>query len=279
MSSQNPATVEKIAKDYYDSGDADNFYYNVWGGEDIHIGLYKDSKEPIREASRRTVERMAEKISHRFPDGRILDIGAGYGGSARYLAKKWGVHVVCLNLSTVQNERNRKMNEEQGLDHLIDVVDGSFEDLPFNEGSFDVVWSQDAILHSGARKKVFEEVDRVLRKDGEFIFTDPMQKIDADPDILKPVLARIHLASMGSYDVYKQFADQLGWRSVEIERLSENLAMHYSRVRSELEARDAELSQFCSQEYRERMKAGLGHWIDAGHKGVLDWGILHFSKA
>lgn len=279
MSQQDAAAVEKMAKDYYDSGDADNFYYNVWGGEDIHIGLYKDDEEPIRDASRRTVERMAEKIAHRFPNARILDIGAGYGGSARFLASKWGVHVVCLNLSTVQNERNRKMNREQGLDHLIEVVDGSFEDLPFKEDTFDVVWSQDAILHSGARKKVFDEVDRVLRQDGEFIFTDPMQKTNADPEVLKPVLARIHLASMGSFDVYKQYAGELDWKTVEIERLSKYLPMHYSRVRGELEARDSELSQFCSQDYRERMKMGLSHWIDAGHKGVLDWGILHFSKA
>lgn len=279
MSQHDAAAVEKMAKDYYDSGDADNFYYNVWGGEDIHIGLYKDDVEPIRDASRRTVERMAEKIAHRFPDARILDIGAGYGGSARYLAKKWGVHVVCLNLSTVQNERNRQMNKEQGLDHLIDVVDGTFEDLPFKEDTFDVVWSQDAILHSGARKKVFEEVERVLRQDGEFIFTDPMQKVDADPEVLKPVLARIHLASMGSFDVYEGFAKDLGWKTVEIERLSEYLPKHYSRVRGELESRDAELSEFCSKDYRERMKNGLSHWINAGNQGVLDWGILHFSKA
>ena len=28
-----------IARDYYNSDDADNFYAIIWGGEDIHIGL------------------------------------------------------------------------------------------------------------------------------------------------------------------------------------------------------------------------------------------------
>ena len=33
------SSVVKTAQEYYDSDDADNFYYHVWGGEDIHVGL------------------------------------------------------------------------------------------------------------------------------------------------------------------------------------------------------------------------------------------------
>ena len=55
-------TVEK-ARAYYNSDDADNFYYTVWGGEDIHIGLYQSDEEPISTASERTVRTMAEKFS------------------------------------------------------------------------------------------------------------------------------------------------------------------------------------------------------------------------
>lgn len=278
MSDPDPAAVEKKAKDYYDSGDADNFYFNVWGGEDLHIGIYEREDEPIFDASRRTVDRMAAKVAHRFPEGKVLDIGAGYGGSARHIARKWGVHVVCLNLSVVQNNRNRDMNKEQGLDHLIEVVDGTFEDLPFGDDLFDVIWSQDAILHSGDRKKVFAEVDRVSRPGAEMVFTDPMQKENVDKDLLQPVLDRIHLASLGSIALYTQFAEAFGWKVVEIDKLSETLPRHYARVREELERRDAELAELCSKEYRERMKEGLGHWVNAGNQGVLDWGIMHFRK-
>ncbi|MDH5777270.1 MAG: SAM-dependent methyltransferase, partial [Gammaproteobacteria bacterium] len=31
------------ARDYYNSEDADNFYNIIWGGEDIHIGLYEST--------------------------------------------------------------------------------------------------------------------------------------------------------------------------------------------------------------------------------------------
>ncbi|MDA2912268.1 methyltransferase domain-containing protein, partial [Nitrospiraceae bacterium AH_259_D15_M11_P09] len=78
---------------------------------------------------------------------RILDLGAGYGGAARYLAKTYGCHVGCLNLSEVQNQRNRDLNRSQGMDLQINVVDGSFEEIPLGDALVDVVWSQDAFLH------------------------------------------------------------------------------------------------------------------------------------
>ena len=41
MSEKNYTGVVEKAREYYNSDDADKFYYDVWGGEDIHIGLYE----------------------------------------------------------------------------------------------------------------------------------------------------------------------------------------------------------------------------------------------
>ena len=76
------------AEAYYDSTEADAFYQTIWGGQDIHIGFYRDSNEPIADASRRTVETIANRIVNVDGTSRILDLGAGYGGSARYLADR-----------------------------------------------------------------------------------------------------------------------------------------------------------------------------------------------
>ena len=34
----------------------------------------------------------------------------------------------------------------------------------------------------------------------------------------------------------------------------------------------------CGAEYIERIKTGLGHWVDGGKRGYLQWGILHLRK-
>ena len=270
--------VVETARSYYNSDDADNFYFHVWGGEDIHIGLYARPDEAIGDASRRTVERMASLVKGLGPQSRVLDMGAGYGGAARYLAKTFGCRVTALNLSEKENERNREMSREQGLDHLIEVVDGSFEAVPTGDAAFDLVWSQDAILHSGYRERVIGEMARVLRPGGEAVFTDPMQADDCPEGVLQSVLDRIHLDTLGSFGFYREAAARHGLREVEIIDLTDNLVAHYGRVREELESGREALAGKVSGGYVERMLAGLGHWVDAGSKGYLSWGIMHFAK-
>jgi sarcosine/dimethylglycine N-methyltransferase len=277
--SERYSSVVKTAQNYYNSDDADNFYYHIWGGEDIHIGIYEGHEENIAEASERTVSTMASQCRMDLtPQTRMLDVGAGYGGAARWLAGKFGCHVTCLNLSETQNTRNRTMTTEQGLAERIEVIDGSFENIPVDDQSFDLVWSQDAILHSGRREGVLKEVDRVLKPGGEFIFTDPMQANDCPTGVLQPVLERIHLDSLGSFDFYRQQARRLGWEEQQTVDLTPQLVTHYTRVRQELVKRRESLKSKVSDEYMDRMIQGLGHWIDAGNNSYLSWGILHFRK-
>jgi sarcosine/dimethylglycine N-methyltransferase len=271
--------VVETARSYYNSEDADNFYFHVWGGEDIHIGLYESPGKSIAEASRRTVQRMAEQVDGRLNEqSHVLDLGAGYGGAARYLAKTYGCRVMALNLSEKENIRHREMNREQGLDQLIEVVDGSFESVPASDAAFDLAWSQDAILHSGERARVIGEIARVLRPGGELVFTDPMQADDCPLGMLQPVLDRIHLDSLGSIAFYREAATRHGLREVNVIELTDNLVRHYARVRDELEYNRAPLAGKVSDMYVERMLAGLSHWVVAGEKGYLRWGILHFRK-
>ena len=102
-------------------------------------------------------------------------MGARCAGS-----RNFGCDAVCLNISETQNDTNRVKNRQQGLAERIGVVHGVFEDIPEEAGRHDVVWSQDAILHSDQRDRVLEEVWRVLKPGGYFVFTDPMQADDAD---------------------------------------------------------------------------------------------------
>jgi sarcosine/dimethylglycine N-methyltransferase len=270
--------VVETARSYYNSDDADNFYFHVWGGEDIHVGLYESDDEAIASASRRTVERMAARLGDLGEESRVIDLGAGYGGSARYLARTFGCRVTALNLSETENARNREMTAAQGLSDRIDVVDGAFETIAADDASFDVAWSQDAILHSGERRRVIREVARVLKPGGTLIFTDPMQADDCPDGVLDKVLDRIHLDSLGSFAFYRDAAGDAGLEEVAIDDLTEHLVSHYGRVREQLRTQREELAGKVSDAYIDRMLTGLGHWVEAGRKGYLAWGIMQFRK-
>lgn len=272
-----PAAVD-VAEQYYDSSDADNFYFHVWGGEDIHVGIYESSTESVGAASARTVARMAAHLNGVDADCHVLDLGAGYGGAARQLVKALGCKVTCLNLSETQNRRNEALNAEANLANRVTVMHGSFEDIPLPAGTVNFAWSQDAILHAANREQVFREVDRVLKPGGEFIFTDPMQSDDCPEGVLQPVLDRIHLESLGAPAVYRDYARKLGWSEVGFEGMTAQLVTHYSRVKETLLERREALTGKVSPDYLQRMLTGLDNWVSAGEKGYLAWGILHFRK-
>ncbi len=276
--SMSSETATQVAREYYNSSDADRFYSEIWGGEDIHIGLYESGDDSIKDASRRTVDHLLQRIGELDSGATVIDIGSGYGGAARRMVDRFGCRVVCVNLSETENERNRQLNEAAGVSDRIDVIDGSFEDLPLENGTFDAAWSQDAILHAGNRPRVFGEVDRVLRSGGRFIFTDPMQSNDCPDGVLDPILARIHLSDLGFPKFYQSVARDLGWQDLGFEDLTDQLVNHYSRVLKETESRQSDLGQTISGDYLERMKTGLQHWIDGGRKGHLSWGVFLFGK-
>src|SRR5690606_29266313 len=96
--------------------------------------------------------------------------------------------------------------------------------------------------------------------------------------VLRPVLDRIHLESLGSPAFYRAEARRLGWQEVGFTDLTEHLVRHYGRVREELEARRGELRSVVSDGYITRMIQGLGHWVDAGRKRHPAWGILPFRN-
>ena len=230
--------IQSVTEDYYDSDDADLFYSTIWGGEDLHIGNYSETKV-IREASDRIVYDMLGKLDGALgPDTRILDMGAGYGGAMRKVVKETGARAVCLNISETQNDYNRAKIRKAGQADKITVRHGVFEDVPEKDESFDAVWSQDSFLHSDAREGVLREAWRVLKPGGIFIFTDPCQADDVPEGVLQPVYDRLKLNSLGSFGFYRDAARAIGFEVVEQEERTHHLRTHYARVLEELQANE-----------------------------------------
>ncbi len=270
--------IRNVTESYYDSDDADTFYSTIWGGEDLHIGRYAETRD-IRTASDRTIDSMIDRLPDLDAETRVLDLGAGYGGAMRRLVAKTGCSAVCLNISETQNEYNQNKIRKAKLTHRISVRHGVFEDVPEADDAFDVVWSQDAFLHSDQRAGVLTEAWRVLKPGGYLIFTDPMQADDADPAALKPVYDRLQLNSLGSPGFYRAAAEAAGFEVVEQEEATADLRTHYDRVREELLANYDKLRDAgCTAEYLDKMTLGLENWVKAADAGQLCWGIQLFRK-
>ncbi len=96
--------------------------------------------------------------------------------------------------------------------------------------------------------------------------------------MLRPILDRIHLESLGSISYDKDILLGMGFKEMKILDYTGQLSSHYSRVLQEVQANNMNLIRLCSEEYIDRMKTGLQHWVDGGKAGHLAWGILYFQK-
>lgn len=189
--------------------------------------------------------------------------------------------MTCLNLSEVQNEYNRERNRQERLDHLIEVRKGNFEDTGLEDSAFELVWSQDAFLHSHDRRKLFREIERVLVRDGgEVVFTDPMAQEGADKEALEPVLRRLQLENLGAVKTYEEHLKRIGFAEVQYEDLSENLEEHYGLLLGELEKRKRELvgDGKMDEVGWERVREGLQEARKAAKRGDYIWGAFYCRR-
>ena len=105
-------------------------------------------------------------------EDRVLDIGAGLAGSARLLASAVGCRVDCIELSPDYCAGAVLLNRLTGLEDRIKVHQGSALDLPFPDASFDVVWMQNVGMNIADKRKLYEEIFRVLKPGGRYAFQE-----------------------------------------------------------------------------------------------------------
>lgn len=100
------------------------------------------------------------------PGMKVLDVGCGIGGPAREIAKFSGATVIGINLNQVQVNRAIEVTLQQGLGHLCTFIQANFNDLPFPDGYFDVVYGIQAVCHSTSFEHAYAGFNRVLKPGG-----------------------------------------------------------------------------------------------------------------
>ena len=104
---------------------------------------------------------------------RILDIGCGLGGADVVLVRDLGAgQVVGIDIEAQLVTRARQIVAAAGLENAIEIRLVEPGPLPFDAGSFDVVFSKDSIIHIPDKPNFYIDVLRVLRPGGVFVGSD-----------------------------------------------------------------------------------------------------------
>jgi SAM-dependent methyltransferase len=114
------------------------------------------------------------RLAQLEPGQRVLDVGGGLGGPARTLAVEHGCRVTVVDLAQSYVQAGAMLTARLGLDDRVSHRVGSALDLPFGDGTFDVVWTQNSGMNIADKERMVAEFRRVLRAGGRLALQEPM---------------------------------------------------------------------------------------------------------
>ncbi|MFC6766418.1 methyltransferase domain-containing protein [Natrinema soli] len=151
----------------------------------------------------------------------VLDLGSGSGTDVFVAALHVGDagSVTGLDMTDEQLEKARRLRDEAGLEN-VSFEQGYIEDLPFADGTFDVVVSNGVINLSAEKDHVFTEVSGVLRPEGRLAVSDIITETQM-PDSIK-TNADIWAACIGGAEQVNDYTDMIETPSFEVVEVREN---------------------------------------------------------
>jgi ubiquinone/menaquinone biosynthesis C-methylase UbiE len=139
------------------------------------------------------------------PGMRLLDIGCGLGGAARYFASEHGCQVTGIDLSAEYADVANALAARVGLSDRVSCRQGSALALPFASGSFDGAYMFHVGMNIADKAKLFREVRRVLTPAGTFGIYDVMRLAAGDLHYPVPWTSSAEVSFVEDAARYREF--------------------------------------------------------------------------
>lgn len=265
----------ETAREYYNSA-VHELYKECWGGENHHLGIF-DNTDDFFVAAQKANENLVKNLPI-TSKSVVLDLGSGFCGLPRYVAKNTNCRkVVGLNISEKENEYAREKNAQEGLDDRIEVIDGDFNQMPFSDSEIDIMVSQDSMLHSPDKKKLLQECARVLMSGGTLVFSDILEMDTLSREEAERIYDRIKVPHLATFDLYKEGLKEAGFEIIKIQDLgSRNLGKSYQAVHDTVEGKKEHLisEKGIPGEIVENALNGLKFWVEKAFEDKIGWGLF-----
>jgi ubiquinone/menaquinone biosynthesis C-methylase UbiE len=150
----------------------------------------------------------------------VLDVCAGLGGPARFVAHRYGARVTGLDVTHSRCAAGRRLTAMVGLGRRVRLVNGDAQAMPFRSRSFTAAVSQEGLLHVPDKRAALAECARVLAPGGRIAFTDWVATPRLGDDERRRLGAWMAAVSVQTIDSYRAMLGRAGFLAVETEDLS-----------------------------------------------------------
>jgi ubiquinone/menaquinone biosynthesis C-methylase UbiE len=215
------------------------------------------------------VEALARRAAIR-PGMRVLDVCAGLGGPARFLAHRFGVRVTGVDLTHSRCAAGARLTARVRLGPLVRHLRADAQALPFRAGAFDAAVSQEGLLHVPDKAAVLAGCARVLKPAARLAFSDWI----AHPRLADNERRRLFdwMAAVGLQTIegYRRLLARAGFEGVEAEDLSaEWIGILRERLRMYRSMRAHTVARFGQARYDEynQLYAFFVALVEAGKLG------------
>ncbi|NEO61727.1 MAG: methyltransferase domain-containing protein [Moorea sp. SIO4G2] len=255
---------------YYDT--VESQYQIPWNPDGSkHWGYFEDLNAPNNEqvlmaACDRLNQYMLSQ-SNIDAKGRTLDVGCGNGNTAIYIAQETNCAVVGLDISNTHIQ-TAEIKAQDFPSLRLQFKQGSATNLPFEDESFSHVWSQGTLLHISERETALQEIYRVLKPGGIFVFGDLVVNVsEISEDTSKYVYQRLHVTDLFSLQNYETALIQIGFEIFQAQDLSWHMKKTYDIQANRVNDSDPERC-LAYQKTGDAVVAGEIGWCLYGCKKV-----------
>ena len=206
-----------IVRQYYDV--STEFMSFGWS-ESLHFAPLA-SNESLEESQLRHQHDIINSLQLE-PGMNVIDIGCGIGGPMRTIVREANVNVLGVNLSELQLNRAKQLNDAAQISDHVDYLNTSFMDMSaIDDNTFDRGYAIESTCHAPDKQGAFAEIFRVL-KPGALFWCQEMCMTDAfnpdDPkhqEIKKELQLGIALKDIATTSEVDQALESVGFELIE----------------------------------------------------------------
>jgi ubiquinone/menaquinone biosynthesis C-methylase UbiE len=161
------------------------------------------------------------------PGLRLLDVGSGIGGPARYFAAEQGCRVTGIDLTEEFVLVAASLTRRTQLDGLVEFRQGNVLQLPFEPNTFDHVYMLHVGMNIADKAGIFREVRRVSKPGGLFTIFDIMRVADGLIRYPVPWALSAETSFVAAAKDYREALQTAGFR-IEQERGRAQFAIEFT---------------------------------------------------